>query len=121
MTDLRRKNGANLPAVEREARARFVCARLKQGASYGQIARELEIAPETLRQWWTSYQTGAPSNSKPKAAAEKKDAPCVTCGRQFRAERADGAWERMCPSCRSSAPSVVFHGLAHDGRKGRAR
>ncbi len=120
MTDLRRI-GKNLGAVEREARARFVRARLKQGATIWRIADELGLGKETLRLWWASYLKGSPANSKPAPKPQRQWRACVTCGADFQSQRASGAWLRMCGSCRAGASSVVFHGLAHDGRKGRAR
>lgn len=121
MTDIRRL-GANLSASEREARARYVSSRIGQGASLSQIARELGIGQETLRLWWRSYQFGAgPSVSKPGAKAERQRRACVTCRGEFQSQRAEGAWLRMCPSCRRDMTCAPVHGTAHDGRKGRAR
>ncbi len=120
MTDLRR-NGANLAAAERAARAEYVSRRLEQGATLTGIARELGLGAETLRQWWLSYQNGAPNNSKPGAKPDRQWRACVTCRADFRSQRAEGAWLRMCPPCRRDMTCAPVYGTAHDGRKGRAR
>ncbi len=121
MTAPPRKNGANLLPEERAARAEYVSRRLEQGASLTAIAGELGLGQETLRLWWRSFHHGEPSVSKPGAKAERQWRACVTCETNFQSQRADGAWLRMCASCRRDMTCAPVYGTAHDGRKGRAR
>jgi ribosomal protein L37AE/L43A len=125
----------NLTAEQNKARQTRVQALLKQGATHRQIAAALGIMPATLREWMGIHGLTHRRRAEPLVAkhavrpdieaaktAPRMERVCSQCGRKFLSQKADGAWLRFCDNCRRAiAGGVVFHGIAHDGRKGRAR
>lgn len=82
---------------ERAARIAAVEDGRRRGLNVTEIARELRMKPETLRQW-ILMQNAPPSPRRPAVATTRRD--CRRCENPFDSE---GAHHRMCDYCRSYA------------------
>lgn len=121
----------NLTPEENAARIAEYRAMIAGGATLKEIAARWRCSPASLREWRGVHGLAPPvrrvkERKKPEArpdveaarAAPKMQKICCTCSKTFKSTRADGAWLRMCDSCRGRPMSPYTPGGAgHTGRR----
>lgn len=121
----------NLTPEENAARIAEYRAMIAGGAMLKEIADRWGCSLSALREWRGANGMAAPvrrvverkkrdprPDIEAAKAAPKMQRSCCTCGRPFLSTRAEGAWLRMCESCRARPMSPYTPGGAgHTGRR----
>ena len=83
--------------IDAAARRALIAQRKREGATWAEIAAELDLTPDGLRVWW-AYWGDAPIRPKAKPLLR----PCLCCSGAFLSE---GPHHRMCAPCRQRSES----------------
>lgn len=97
---------ARLTAEQRAERLAFIEAQRAAGVTFKEIGAAIGKTAGATCTWYISTKRGPPKCVPTPLQEAVKNGPrmtrpCLKCERAFESMRADGAWLRMCPSCRS--------------------
>jgi transposase len=62
-------------------------AMVTQGASQAEVARQLDVSREAVRQWVLAYRAGGPAGLAPRPRRKEGRVPIAEVGRALRAQR----------------------------------
>lgn len=104
-----------MTAAQRKARMDAITTRKDAGMKLPQIAQEIGITYEILRQWIRSQDLQAHSSKFKRPTVER---PCLKCRRSFASQ---GAHNRLCSSCNSHSHIVSPYAPDPGGNTGRQK